>query len=159
MRLDLWKVPIIKIPWILQIHVPECDNSSTFISNCQILSCLIKCYCCQDVWVCDILYVSLTKSINIDPVGVILSLVLTSTCLAFRWDFLHWTLWRLIVFSWLSCWFWHPFSSINYHFTTCSWHLLLNLLILELVHICHLWLLILGFNIARGFVIDFHKLF
>ena len=120
---------------------------------------LIKCYCCQDVWVCDILYVSLTKSINIDPVGVILSLVLTSTCLAFRWDFLHWTLWRLIVFSWLSCWFWHPFSSINDHFTTCSWHLLLNLLILELVHICHLWLLILGFNIARGFVIDFHKLF
>ena len=73
-RLSLREVPIIKVPTILQVQVSKCDNAATLVPHRQILPSLVESDGSEDVRICDILFVALPQSINVNPVCVILSL-------------------------------------------------------------------------------------
>ena len=74
-RLNLCQVFVVKVSgsWLalgsslVRLAPPKNDNSAALVSNCKILSWIAKPYSCQDVGLCHMIHVFLTKSCNIDP--------------------------------------------------------------------------------------------
>ena len=111
MRLYLWKVAIVEVARISQVHKAENNNAAASISNCQILAALVECDGREHIWLGDLGHVTFAEPINVHPVYKVSVLLLTCICLTFalrsplffgltvlgRWWLLLWLLcWRVL---------------------------------------------------------------
>ena len=114
MRLDLWKISIVEVSRVFQIHVPKCNDTTSLVAHCQELSRLIEGNCCQNIWICNIFEESFSKAIDVDPISVILMLIGTIWWLPSRWLPVAYN-------SHLSLGFLNIISTVDYHtWTSCS---------------------------------------
>jgi len=84
MTLHLCEIPIIEIARILKFIVFEYDDPTALITYSQIISSLIKAYCCQYIIIGYILFFAFSQTINVNPVITARHAIRISTHLARR---------------------------------------------------------------------------
>ena len=71
-RLNLGKVPIIEVARVFQICEAEDNNAASLVANGEVLTRVVKIHGGQDVRIRDICLVTLTKAIDVDPLGCLI---------------------------------------------------------------------------------------
>ena len=80
-RLYFWEVAIVEVTRIFEVGVSEHDDTTAFVSHCQVLPWFIECHGREDVRLWDIGWIALTKAIYENPVEGLLGVYLGSLSL------------------------------------------------------------------------------
>ena len=69
MWLNFWEVSVVEVAWIFQISVSENNDAAAFVTHGQELTSLVKLDRGEDVGIINVCPLTLTESINIDPIS------------------------------------------------------------------------------------------
>lgn len=69
--LDLTEISVIEVSRVLQLKISKDNDTTTPVSNSEILSTLVKSDGSEDIWLGNIRSIALAQAINVDPVCVI----------------------------------------------------------------------------------------